>query len=61
LIAQAGIGGGEAVMASRPKSNIEVTMLQTFNREIGKILGFLMVCRLYIRIKIRDISVEEQM
>ena len=49
-------------MTSRPNtgSNIEVTILQTFNRETGKILGFLMVCRLYIRIKIRDISVKEQ-
>jgi len=49
-------------MASRLNtgSNIEVTMLQMFNKETGKILGFLIVCRLYIRIKIRDISVEEQ-
>ena len=33
-------------MASRinTRSNIEVTMLQKFNRETGKILGFLMVC-----------------
>lgn len=33
---------------------------QTFNEKAGKIFMFLIVCRLYIRIKIRNNLVEEQ-
>lgn len=32
---------------------------QIFNEEASKVLGFLIACRLYIRIKIKNISVEE--
>ena len=31
-----------------------------FNREVGKVSGFLMVCRLYIRMRIRKLTIEEQ-
>ena len=31
-----------------------------FNREAGKVSGFLMVCRLYIRMRIRESTIEEQ-
>jgi len=30
-----------------------------FNGEAGKVLGFLMVCRLYIRMRIRESTIEE--
>ena len=44
---------------SNTKSNIEVTKLQTFNREISKVLGFLTLCKLYIRIKISEITIKK--
>ena len=44
---------------SNTKSNIEVTKLQTFNREISKVLGFLTLCKLYIRIKISEVTIKK--
>ena len=41
-------------------SNIEVAKLQMFNRTASKVSGFLIVYRLYIKIKMRDIIMEEQ-
>ena len=40
-------------------SNIEIAKLPVFNEEIEKVGGFITVCRLYLRMKIREISVEE--
>ena len=63
LIVQAGLEKkGTVVAVSQPSigSNIKEAKLQMFNMEAEKILGFLMVCRLYIRIKIRNILVEKQ-
>ena len=42
------------------RSNVEVSKLQIFNRKTGKILSFLTVYRLFIRMRIRDNSVKEQ-
>jgi len=39
--------------------NIEVVKLQMFDRVANKISGFLIVCRLYIRMRMRDIVVEK--
>jgi len=47
-------GGGVA------KASIEVARLQVFDRTISKVSGFVTVCRLYIRMKIRRAAVEEQ-
>ena len=40
--------------------NIEVAKLPTFNEDATKILGFIIACKLYIRIRMRNVSVEEQ-
>ena len=50
------------VVVSKPNIglNIEVAKPQTFNGETEKVLGFLMACRLYIRMRIRKAVVEEQ-
>ena len=61
LIVQAGLEGEGAVVPLQPNtgSNVDVAKLPTFNGKVGKVLGFLTVCRLFIRIKIRNDLVEE--
>ena len=39
---------------------VEVTKLAIFNGEVGKVGGFVTVCRLYLRMKMREVTVEEQ-
>jgi len=48
--------------ASRPniESKIEVAKSLTFNRKASKVLDFLIACRLYIRMKMRNVMVKEQ-
>jgi len=64
LIAQAGLEEvvREEVVVSQPNigSNIGVVKLQTFNGELGKMVGFLTACKLYIRIWKRKAAVKEQ-
>ena len=56
------MGAELAVVISRPNigSNVEVARPQIFNREAGKVLEFLTVCRLYIRMRMREVIIEEQ-
>ena len=42
------------------RANIEVAKLQVFNGSSEKDLSFVMVCKLYIRMRIREDLVEEQ-
>ena len=41
-------------------SNVKVAKFQTFDRAIGKVLGFLIAYKLYIRIRMREIVVKKQ-
>ena len=64
LVGRAETGEEERVevvaLRSNIRLNIEVAIPPIFNRDTSKISEFIMACKLYIRIRIRDISVEEQ-
>ena len=54
----------EKVAARVPKPNtglnIEVAKPQIFNEEAGNVLGFLTVYKLFIKIRMREVVVKEQ-
>ena len=60
LIAQASLGEEAAISKSNIRSNIKVAKLQTFNGEVSKVSDFLTACKLFIRLRMRDVAVEEQ-
>ena len=47
-------------MGSNMGSHMEVAKPAIFNREAGKVGGFIMVCKLFLRMKLREAIVEEQ-
>jgi len=58
LLAAQGRGG--AGTGSNAGVHMEVAKPAIFNREAGKMGGFIMACRLYLKMKMRGTSVEEQ-
>jgi len=60
LMAQGGVGTGGVVMGPNAGSYIEVAKPAIFNREAEKVGGFITACRLYLRMKMRGNTVEEQ-
>ena len=61
LLVQAGGAGGErGTMWSNMGSHMEVAKPAIFNREVGRVGGFITACRLYIKMKLRGNTVEEQ-
>jgi len=61
LIAQARLEEEEMVVLwPNTRLNIDIVKLLIFNGEAGKVLGFLMACRLFIRIKMRNYLVKKQ-
>jgi len=51
---------GRGVEGSNTGSHIEVAKPPVFNREAEKIGEFIIVCRLYLKMKMREAMVEEQ-
>ena len=61
LLAQAGGAGGErGTTGSNMGSHMEVDKPAIFNGEARRVGGFIMACRLYIKMKLRGNTVEEQ-
>jgi len=57
----AGGGGAGGVERGTIGPKVEVAMLAIFNGEAGKVGGFVMACRLYLKMKMREAMIEEQM
>jgi len=57
-------GGAESAerrtMGSNMGSQMEVAKPAIFNGEAGRVGGFVITCRLYLRMKMREATVEEQ-
>ena len=60
LAAQGGGAGAGRAMGSNTGSHMEVARPAIFNGEAGRVGGFITACRLYIRMKLRENTVEEQ-
>ena len=60
LAVQGGVGAGGAGTGSNAGAHMEVARPAIFNGEAGKVGGFIMVCRLYLKMKLRGTTVEEQ-
>ena len=60
LIVEAVVEAARTAEESNMWFNVEIAKLLVFNREIEKVGGFITAYRLYLRIKIRKTSVEEQ-
>ena len=54
------VAGKEGGRIENAVAATEVAKPQTLNRTPSKVSGFLGVCRLYIKVRLREASVEEQ-
>jgi len=57
---RAGAGAGGPVTGPNAGPHMEVAKPAIFNGEAEKIGGFIIACRLFIRMKLRGTTVEEQ-
>ena len=60
LVAQGGAGAGGAAIGSNAGPHMEVAKPAIFNGEVEKVGRFIIACRLFLRMKLRGATVEEQ-
>jgi len=60
LAAVGGAGGERGAVGSNMGSHMEVAKPAIFNGEAGRVGGFITACRLYIKMRLRGNTVEEQ-
>jgi len=60
LLAAQGAGAGREATGSNMGSQMEVAKPAIFNGEAAKVGGFITACRLFLRMKMRGLMVEEQ-
>ena len=60
LAVQGGVGAGGAGTGSNAGAHMEVAKPAIFNGKAGKVGGFITACRLYLKMKMKGTSVEEQ-
>ena len=60
LAVQGGVGAGGAGTGSNAGAHMEVAKPAIFNGKAGKVGGFITACRLYLKMKMKRTSVEEQ-
>jgi len=60
LLAAQGAGAEREAMGSNMGSHMEVAKPAIFNGEVAKVGGFITACRLFLRMKMRGSTVEEQ-
>ena len=60
LAAAGGAGGERGTVGANTGPHIKVAKPAIFNGEAGRVGGFITACRLYLKMKMRGTSVEEQ-
>ena len=60
LLAAGGGGTERGITGSNRGPQVEVAKPAIFNGEAGKVGGFVTACKLYLRMKMRETTVEEQ-
>ena len=60
LTAVGGAGGERGTMGSNTGSHMEVAKPAIFSGEAGKVGGFITACRLYVKMRLRGNTAEEQ-
>ena len=50
----------EGNVSLEPKFMREIAKLSTFDKEASKVRGFIIVCKLYVRMRMREKSVKKQ-
>ena len=51
---------GEAVLRPNTRLNSKMAKSSTFNGDVSKVVSFVIACKLYIRIRMIEILIEEQ-
>ena len=55
-----GAAGGRRTEGSNTRPHMEVAKPPVFNGEAGRVGGFITACKLYLRMKMREATVEGQ-